>query len=240
VGEERSDARTLRQAKVPTGLHAGEICGCAQSGHSPGSRDAAFPGRKPSVSTLDEEWASRVRALGPEPDDEQLGAVAGAMVHQATSPGRVAAALHGESEQLGRRLLSGLDFVGLLGTLYGAPPASPTARAWVLTHMVESELHLRGQLAARLRQALFDRELVDEPPLLVAAERTSPRRRVCDEAYLSLRSLFHPEEDAVGFVVDRDGFLALPESEKDRLIEQALIRGAWNLSPFELPDGPAP
>lgn|GEM_PF-6550651 len=192
------------------------------------------------MSTLDEQWASRVRALGSEPEDEQLGALAGDMVHQATSPGRVAAALYAESEQLGRRLLSGLDFVGLLGTLYGSPPPSPTARAWVLRHMVESELHLRGQLAARLREALFDRELVEEPPVLVPAERKSPRRRVCDEAYLLLRSLFHPEEDAVGFVVDRDGFLAMPEAEKDRLIEQALIRGAWNLSPFELPDAPAP
>lgn len=194
------------------------------------------------MSDLDAEWEQRVRALGPEPEEEELGALVGAMVHQATSAGRVAAATYASEglEVLGRRLLAGLDFSGLLGTLYGPAPTSPTGRAWLLAQMVESELHLRGQLGARLRQALFDREPIDSPPVLVPAERKLPHRRVCDEAYLLLRSLFHPEEDAVGFVVERDGYLALPDVERDLLIEQALIRGAWNLSPFDLPSGPTP
>ncbi len=95
-------------------------------------------------------------------------------------------------------------------------------------HLVEGELHLRGQLGARLREALFDRGEVEEPPVLVPAERLPPRRRVCDEAYLLLRSLFHPEEDAVGFIVERDGYLALPDDERDRMIQEALMKGRWN------------
>jgi hypothetical protein len=175
--------------------------------------------------------------LGPEPADEALGALLGDAVHQATSPGRMAAAAYVEAGggELGRRLLSGLDFAGLLGALYAPPAQTPTARAWLLGNLVEAELHMRGQLGARLREALFDRDEVEEPPVLVPAERLPPRRRVCDEAYLLLRSLFHPEEDAVGFIVERDGYLALSDDERDRMIQEALMRGRWNLSPFDLP-----
>jgi len=194
------------------------------------------------VSQLDDEWAGKIRALGPEPDDGALGALLGDAVHRATSPGRVAYAAYreGNGDELGRRLLSGLDFVGLLGALYGPPAETPTARAWLLGHLVEAELHLRGQLGARLREALFDRGEVEEPPVLAPVERKQPRRRVCDEAYLLLRSLFHPEEDAVGFVVERDAYLALSDEDRDRMIQEALMRGRWNLSPFELPGASAP
>lgn len=201
-----------------------------------------FPGKTPDVSQLDEEWAERIRALGPEPSDEDLAAFLGDAVHQATSPGRaaVAAYLRSGGDEVGRRLLSGLDFAGLLGGLYAPPAETPTARAWLLGHLVEAELHLRGRLGARLREALFDRGEVEEPPVLVPAERRAPRRRVCDEAYILLRSLFHPEEDAVGFIVERDAYLALSDEERDRRIQEALIQGRWNLAPFDLPGADAP
>jgi len=206
------------------------------------SRVGAFPDKTPGVSQSDDEWAGRIRALGPEPADETLGALLGEAVHQATSPGRVAYATYRESggDELGRRLLAGLDFAGLLGALYGPPAETPTARAWLLGHLVEAELHLRGQLGARLREALFDRGEVEEPPVFAPVEQKSPRRRVCDEAYLLLRSLFHPEEDAVGFIVERDGYLALGDDERDRLIQEALMKGRWNISPFELSGASAP
>lgn len=57
-----------------------------------------------------------------------------------------------------------------------------------------------------------------------------PRRRVCDEAYVAMRSLTHPEEDLVGFSVETEQFLHMPPELKDEHIERAKTSHEWNQS----------
>lgn len=188
------------------------------------------------MSSPDETWEARLSGLSDESSEEQVSTLASELAHSATAPGRAAVKTwqSEKTQQLGRQLLVGLDFAALMGTVYADAHVDPTSRAWLLTNMVESELHLRGQIASKLREALFDKALVSEPSLPVAIEETPPQRRVCDDAYLLLRQLFHPEEDQVGFSVERDAYLKMPDSLRDQAIERALIEGAWKLSPFDL------
>lgn len=187
------------------------------------------------MSEFDQEWESRIDALGAEPSEQDLGALLQDMVRQATAPGRAVAEVASDSSRqaLWRRLVAGLDFCGLLGGLYGEPPSDPTARTWSLAQQVETELHLRGQLAHRLMEALGDKREVSRPKPFEQEEIPPPPLRVCDEAYLGLRRLLHPEEDQVGFSVDADGYLAMPFDVRDQAIANALATKRWNLSPFE-------
>lgn len=189
------------------------------------------------MSEVDHRWRARLAELGDEPAEEALGSVMGEMVHEATAPGRAAVQTWRDPNRapLGRRLLAGLDFTALLAGLYAETHPDPTSRAWFLTQLVESEVHLRGQLAARLQEALCDQERLHLPEPPAPIEQAVPQRRVCDEAYLLLRQLCHPEEDRVGFSVERDAYLQMPEEKRDELIERALQQKTWNLSPFDLP-----
>lgn len=186
------------------------------------------------MSEFDQEWKSRIDALGEEPSEQDLGVLLQDMVRQATAPGRAVAQVAEDSSRqpLWRQLTAGLDFCGLLGSLYAEPPADPGARSWSLTQQVEIELHLRGQLVHRLIEALGDKREVMQPRT-IPQEIPPPPLRVCDEAYLGLRRLLHPEEDQVGFSVDADGYLAMPFDVRDQAIAKALAAKTWNLSPFE-------
>ncbi len=59
-------------------------------------------------------------------------------------------------------------------------------------------------------------------------ESYPPRSRVCDRAYLAMRSLTHPEEDLVGFGVATEQFLHTPETLKDQEIQEAKAAHVWN------------
>lgn len=187
------------------------------------------------MSEFDQEWKSRIDAIGEEPSEQDLGVLLQDMVRQATAPGRAVAQLATDEgrQALWRRLGAGLDFCGLLGSLYSEPPADPAARSWGLAQQVEIELHLRGQLVHRLVEALGDKREVARPQPVGHEEIRPPPLRVCDEAYLGLRRLLHPEEDLVGFSVDADGYLAMPFDVRDQAIAKALATKTWNLSPFE-------
>src|SRR5690606_37345681 len=111
------------------------------------------------MSEIDEEWKSRIDALGEEPSEQDVGELLQDMVRHATAPGRAVAERAGDSghQPVWRQLTAGLDFCGLLGSLYAEPPIDPGARSWSLAQQVEVELHLRGQLFHRLVEALDDK-----------------------------------------------------------------------------------
>lgn len=188
------------------------------------------------MSFPDQVWDEQVAALGTAPDDEVLGALTSEMAHAATAAGRASmrAFLDPAKTELGRQMLVRMDFAALMAMIYSPPHADPSNRAWLMTVMTEAELHLRGQLVSRLKEALTDREWVDPPAWNIELEVSVPQRRVCDEAYLQLRQLFHPEEDQVGFSVDRNAFLNFPVELRDQVINDALQRDRWNLSPYDL------
>lgn len=183
------------------------------------------------MSETDDRWRRRADALGPTPAEQLTDELLGEMAHEATAPGRVSMQIWRTREQreLGRRLLVGLNVNALLAMVYSSPAEDAADRGWLLRHAVESELRLRALLAERLMQALNDKTWIEEPPPLIRSEPPPPRRRVCDEAYVLLRELLHPEEDQVGFSVDRDAFLNMPPEARDQTIERAITSHTWNL-----------
>ncbi len=185
------------------------------------------------MSESDEGWRKKLDELGAQPAEAQLEELLGEMVHQATSPGRVGVQVYLDPKrrELGRRLLVGLNANALLGMLYSEPVPDAEGQSWLLRSAVEAELTVRARLVGRLKQALLDKTWIDEPPPLVQSEPKPPRRRVCDDAYLLLRQLVHPEEDQVGFSVDATTFLNMPPDLRDSTIERALQSHTWNLRP---------
>jgi hypothetical protein len=77
-----------------------------------------------------------------------------------------------------------------------------------------------------LKAALGDTRVVPQPPEMAAMEEVPPPHRVCDEAYVGLRRLLHPES-YVQYLVETRHFVSLPDKEKNSEITLFLRTGAF-------------
>lgn len=176
-------------------------------------------------------WREILESLPSPCPAEAVSDIARAMRVAAAAPGHAAAETYraeGRSS-LGRDLLLALDAASIEATLEQAFPEDPNQRAWLLQHLVQAELNLRARVLAKVEALLDDRAWVTDPPSAVALEVRPPPRRVCDQAYVSLRQLVHPEEDQVGYQVESEAFLHMPPEVKDRVIDKSRKSHTWNL-----------
>ena len=81
-------------------------------------------------------------------------------------------------------------------------------------------------VVSRLTVALRDGRIAPQPPGARAMEEAPPPHRVCDEAYIGLRRLLHPESQLQN-LMESNHFLGLPDHEKNREIESWLKTGAF-------------
>jgi hypothetical protein len=92
--------------------------------------------------------------------------------------------------------------------------------------LVEIQLANRVQIVAQLEKMLDDKTLlpIKEPPPHIE-EKPLPRR-VCDEAYLMMRSLF-ALEDAESAVFSESAFLEMTDEDRDSEIARVRSSGKW-------------
>ena len=176
-------------------------------------------------------WRETIESLPSPCPAEAVTDIAGAMRLAATAPGHAALEAHCTEEraELGRDLLLALDTSAIEACVERAFPADPNQRAWLMQRLVQAELDLRARVLAKVEALLDDRAWLADPPSSVALEVRPPSRRVCDQAYVSLRQLVHPEEDQVGYQVESEAFLHMPADAKDRVIEKARNSRTWNM-----------
>lgn len=179
------------------------------------------------------KWKQEVDSLPSPCPENMVTELAGRMRDALLAPGRAAIAAypHPERSELGRDLIMALDAGGIEAILDAPEPDNPNQRAWLLKQLVQAELDLRARVRARVQSLLDDKALLDDPAAGIPMEVRAPRRRVCDEAYVTMRQLVHPEEDQVGYQVESNAFLNMPEEAKDQTIDRARSAHVWNLKP---------
>jgi len=183
--------------------------------------------------TSREEWRAALQALGDEGTSDDLQALASAMRQRVEAPGQALGDCLDAGPGLGQAARVTIIEMGpaaLEGLLLASDYETPDDRAWFLDRLLEGELQTRARVRARLLQALNDKAWLKDAQAGPYMESYPPRRRVCDQAYVLMRALTHPEEDQVGFGIESEQFLHMPVELKDQVIEQARTVHRWNLS----------
>jgi len=184
--------------------------------------------------TSREEWRAAVQARADEGTAQQLQDLASHMHAQVKGPGQALGDCLDAPDGLGQAARFALIELGpaaVEGLLSTPDFSEPVHRSWYLERLLEAELQVRARVRARLIAALDDAAWLPDPRDGPYMESYPPRRRVCDEAYVAMRALTHPEEDQVGFDVESEQFLHMPVHLKDEAILRAKSTHVWNLSP---------
>jgi hypothetical protein len=160
----------------------------------------------------------------------QVSGVAETIANDAREPVRAAVQLWMSPDPVmsGKAMGLLLDVGDLaIAPLIEAQPATPEDKVWAVRMAVDAELALRKKLIAKVDAMLADKTQVPmaRPP---HAEQVPPRRRVCDEAYLLMRSLVHLGEEQIEAQAQESLFLQLTDAQKDTLIQRARASGIWN------------
>jgi hypothetical protein len=180
-----------------------------------------------------QEWRAAVQALADDGTAEQVEDLAARMYAQVAAPGSALGDCldaPGGLGQVARFALIELGPASVEGLLATPDFSEPADRSWYLERLLEAELQVRARVRARLMAALDDPAWLPDPRDGPYMESYPPRRRVCDEAYVAMRALTHPEEDQVGFDVESEQFLHMPVQLKDEVIARAKSTHVWNLS----------
>lgn len=161
-----------------------------------------------------DEYEERARSqLLSEVDADKLAV---GLERQATTVCRVAAALLHEPDEDLRAVASfvlGESQELAIDPLIAVSGLEPLDRAWLLRSIVSEETSLRSDTLAWLGILLKDKTPVAE----------NETRRICDEAFLSLRQLISFDEAELGAGLDVKRFLAEPPVKRDQLINKALV-----------------
>lgn len=91
----------------------------------------------------------------------------------------------------------------------------------LLLHMVKGVGLAETIVTDRLKVALTDKRLVPQPAEMEDLEEVDPPCRVCDEAYIALRRILHPES-FLQFLMESRQFFSLPDAAKDQAIQNWL------------------
>ena len=109
----------------------------------------------------------------------------------------------------------------LLSAIGRAGPAPP---AWMLLEVAQAVSTTESVIVRRLQTALRDTRRLEPPQ--GRTEEPEPPFRVCDEAYLSLRRILHPESE-LQFSVESKHFLNQADQTKSQEISRYLETGAF-------------
>ena len=111
----------------------------------------------------------------------------------------------------------------LAGGIDAQKPVPDTALLFELFRGVASA---EAAVTGRLKASLNDNRMIPQPPHMQEMEEAGPPYRVCDEAYVSLRRIQHPET-LVQYLMESRHFLALPDADKNREIESFQQTGSF-------------
>lgn len=155
---------------------------------------------------------------------------------QARAPFQAAARLAADADArvaTNARTLLAYGVEVALQPLMAMRPTDPTLRVQVLRAVAGAGAEMRSRTDAWLRKQLVDKQEIGTP----AASERSPKpapRRACDAAFMALRRLHHPDDDAIERAVDDAAYDAAPNTRKDEILQRAAESGAWRPDPEDL------
>src|SRR5262245_36939806 len=245
-----SDRRCSRHWLVAGLLAAGTASGC---GPEPRSSQPGAVDRRPAsvsqslgVSTMDQREAfTRVLKEYPSNPAAQEALIA-KTVDEARLSARTAASLLQNSDSdlafNAESFLRSIDDLAVQPLLEASVPADPTLASSYIDLLVEPELELRKKVLSKIDTLLDDRRPIPLRPVLgVKPEQPPKPRRVCDDAYVAMRSLIYFGEDLVEQFIERDKFLSESEEARYKAITRARQSPVWQRAlghePGDSPNG---
>lgn len=112
----------------------------------------------------------------------------------------------------------------LLGALC---PDVPENYVWDMQTLVDIQMENRVKIAKALETMLEDKRPLKMPDLAPDTEESFAPRRVCDEAYLTMRRLLAFEESEEEQFFNANDFLNMTDEEKDGEISRAKTSKRW-------------
>jgi hypothetical protein len=105
--------------------------------------------------------------------------------------------------------------------------SNPEGLVWDMEMAVKIQLENRNRIVRILDQMLVDKRVLKEPEPPLQVEEIPPSRRVCDNAYLMMRSLFAIQEDEEELLTNTDVFLDMSDEQRDAEIDRAKETKKW-------------
>jgi len=144
-------------------------------------------------------------------------------------PRKVVEILHSgedkDSEKAAAVLLE-LGDIALVPLLEKVDLSDPDSAVWEMKLAVDIHLANRAHVVKLLEEMLEDTTVVEPGVSLVHVEEAPVPKRVCDEAYLIMRTLFALEDEDTR-LMNTDAFLDLSDEERDTEIKRARESGKW-------------
>jgi len=115
----------------------------------------------------------------------------------------------------------------------------PQSVSQAMRLLTGAELNLRRRIVAQIDRWLDDKRPVPQKPMVIPVEERVRPRRVCDEAYVTMRKLVHFGEGDYVQLVDENQLYDLPEAKRDAAIARARATNSWQriIDPDSVIDG---
>jgi hypothetical protein len=124
--------------------------------------------------------------------------------------------------------LRSINELAIQPLLEAPTPDDPAAASARIHMMVEPELELRKQILLKLDALLEDRRPIPPRPVFGPTPEERPKpRRVCDDAYVAMRSLIYVGEELLDQFSERDAFLSQSDADRDAAIRRARQSARW-------------
>ena len=173
--------------------------------------------------------AASIKELNPE-NEQQLEDLARIVRERSFKDIRkLVEIMHGEDQDAADKaaaLLQELDDLPAGPILEALDMEDPEMMIWEMQQVVSRHAHIRSRIVAKLEEMLKDKTPLPSRLLPDDVEEMPVERRVCDEAYLMLRSLM-ALEDSDTKLANSDVFLDMSDEERDEEIERVRKSGEW-------------
>ena len=104
--------------------------------------------------------------------------------------------------------------------------SDPDSAVWEMKLAVDIHLANRSRIVKIIDEMLEDTTVVEPGVSLVHVEEPPVPKRVCDEAYLIMRTLFALEDEETK-LANTDVFLDMSDEERDAEIKRSRKTGKW-------------
>jgi len=115
---------------------------------------------------------------------------------------------------------------GLAPLLEKVDLSDPDSAVWEMKLAVDIHLANRSRIVKIIDEMLEDTTVVEPGVSLVHVEEPPVPKRVCDEAYLIMRTLFALEDEETK-LANTDVFLDMSDEERDAEIKRSRKTGKW-------------
>ncbi len=164
-------------------------------------------------------------------DDDELNEIARVIQEVSwENPRKVVDILHSDNEEDSKRaalVLMNIGDLAMAPLLESIDRGNPESLVWDMEMAVKIQLENRNRIVRILDQMLVDKRVLKEPEPPLQVEGIPPSRRVCDQAYLMMRSLFAIQEDEEELLTNTDVFLDMSDEQRDTEIDRAKETKKW-------------